>query len=509
MEKLKSFFKTPQGAAFFGALSVGVVAHLFALVNVIHNYDSIHYMPYGQGSGVYSGRFMLSVLGGLAEKMGGNTNLPLFNGLVFLLLLALSAALLVSTLSIRGWGRAAMVGMLVAVFPTATSTMIHRFTAIYYGISVLMAVLAVWVMGRSKWAVVLSALCTAVSLGIYQALVPVTIATMVLVLIQRVLKGEADLKAIVKQGVLDCAALVLGLLLYFVLMKLSLKLWNTELIDYQGINEMGRLSLSALPGLIWSALKTVIFLPVRDYCAVTDTIILKLAYLLLGGGTVVMVGYLLITRVKKPLMVLAVVALCLLFLLGVNFIYIQCPASSIYTLMVYSFVLLPCAPVVIYECLPETLPKKDLARKLLTLCLSVVIFSYGYLANSNYTAIYYADQQVENYLTTMVAQIRMTDGFDTEKQWAFLGGISDPLMQFSWQKEMTFGGFTGPQDMLSCHSTFSWLEHYLGYRPQMADQQRLDALWELDQVKEMPVWPNAGSIRAIGDTMVIKCAPSK
>lgn len=511
--KLRKMYKTPEGTAFTWALAVGFLTHLFALINVIHNYDSIHYMPYGQGSGIYSGRFTLSVLGGLAEKLGGNTNLPVFNGLVFLVLIALSAYFLVSVLSIRSRGSAALIGMVLAVFPTAASTMIHRFTATYYGLAVLLAVLAVWILDTSKWGLLISALCTAVSLGIYQALVPVTISIMVLLLIQQTLRGDSGFFAIVKRGLYYCAALILGLALYFVLLKVCLRLYHTELIDYQGINEMGRISLTALPGLILGAVKKVLLMVRWDYCGLTSTASLKLAYLCLGGASLVMTAYILIVKVKKPLMVLLTAVLWFLFLVAVNFIYIQCPESYIYTLMVYSFALLACAPIVVFECLPREEEKKQ-KRKLLmskgiAIALSVMIFSYAYLANTNYTAIYYADRQVENYLNAMIAQIRMTEGFDTEKEWAFIGSISDPLLRFSWQNEMTYGGFTGPDDMLSCHSTFSWMNHYMGYYPQFADEERIAELSALEEVRSMPVWPNAGSVKAIGNTMVIKCSPTE
>lgn len=67
---LKKLTKTPEGVAFLAAFTAGVIAHLFGLINVVHNYDSIHYMPYGQGSGIYSGRFTLSILGGLRKSWG-------------------------------------------------------------------------------------------------------------------------------------------------------------------------------------------------------------------------------------------------------------------------------------------------------------------------------------------------------------------------------------------------------------------------------------------------------
>ena len=39
----------------------------------------------------------------------------------------------------------------------------------------------------------------------------------------------------------------------------------------------------------------------------------------------------------------------------------------------------------------------------------------------------------------------------------------------------------------------------------MADEAEILELSASDEVREMPCWPNAGSIKVIGDKVVIKC----
>lgn len=56
------------------------------LVNVLHNYDDIAQQPRGYGTGVTSGRWLLSIMGDFCDAIGGNFNLPTVNGLLFLLL---------------------------------------------------------------------------------------------------------------------------------------------------------------------------------------------------------------------------------------------------------------------------------------------------------------------------------------------------------------------------------------------------------------------------------------
>lgn len=278
--------------------------------------------------------------------------------------------------------------------------------------------------------------------------------------------------------------------------------------DYQGISDMGKTGLSGLISSTIDAIYLVVMLPMRDYCGLSDAAGLRLAWVLLGGVTACEIVYVLFARGKKVLISILTLVLCVLFLAGANFIYVMCPGGSVYTLMVYGVAMVLIAPVVIMECIPEETERKWklLASKLIAIGMSVMIISYAYLANTNYTAMYYADQQVENYMNDMVVQIRMTDGYKPRMEWAFIGEISDPDLFFTWQPLMTYGGFTGPDNLLACHSTFSWLKYYTGYDGvNLAEKDRAEELSQLEEVKAMPCWPAAGSIKAIGNTMVIKC----
>ena len=53
----------PERIAFFTALVSGTAVHMFALVNLLHNYDNILQQPRGYGAGITSGRWLLEVLG--------------------------------------------------------------------------------------------------------------------------------------------------------------------------------------------------------------------------------------------------------------------------------------------------------------------------------------------------------------------------------------------------------------------------------------------------------------
>lgn len=507
MDRIKRLADSPAGAAGIAAFLCGGMTHMYALVNMLHNYDDIFKQPFHYGSGVPSGRFALEWLADLSVLLGSGYDLPWVNGVLFLALISLAAGFLASALSIGRKRHAALIGMLLAVFPTATSILIHRFTAVYYGISILLAVLAVWVLPKGRWGLPCSAVCIALSMGIYQAYVPITVSIFVLQLLRQTLGGGTERPlAIVRRGAWDCAALLLGLGLYYAVLKLALSFTGEELLAYQGIEQMGQVSLTALPGLIRDAIYLVCMLPVKNYCGINGTAFLKAVYLVLGAVSVILIACILLLRRPKLPMVLLTGALGVAFLAAVNFIYIMCPDSHIYTLMVYAAALIGCAPVVILECLPPLRERPQrLARGVVALGVALLIAGYAYEDNVNYTALYYCNRQVENYMNALVVQVRMTEGFDTDKEWAFIGEIDDPLMWFSWSSGLTCGGNAAPEDLLNCHSTMAWINQYFGYAPPVASEERIQALSQTEAVRAMPVWPNAGSIQVIGDTVVIKC----
>lgn len=145
-DKLIAKLKTPQGTAFISALICGIAVHLFSMMNVLQNQDSVHYMPSGIGAGITSGRWALDILGQIANRFWGIFNMPTVNGFMFVLFVALTAALAVTVLKLRRHMSAALCGALLVVFPSTVSTLFYSFTSQFYGFAIFLAVLSAWVL---------------------------------------------------------------------------------------------------------------------------------------------------------------------------------------------------------------------------------------------------------------------------------------------------------------------------------------------------------------------------
>ena len=510
----KKIYQSPEGAAFLGALLAGVVTHAFALVNILHNYDNILQQPNGYGAGITSGRWLLTVLGDFVQNvLGMGYNLPVINGMLYLVLIAVSAAFVVNILAIRSRMSAVLVGCLMSTFPTVAATMVFRYTSPYYGLSLLLCVLAAWIVDRKRYGIAVAALCLALSMGIYQAYPPVTISLFVLVLLRDSLQENSRLPELICRGFRYCGALVAGVLLYFLLLKISLAVYsvNGEVVldSYQGISSMGQISLGQLPGLVVQAWLSAAMFSVRDYCNLATMPVLRILWSLVIGVILALVGVILLKKRTKPLMAAFCCVMGILFPLAVNFIVIMCPDSIVYTIMVYSFVLIGCVPLMLLECLPEQPGggKKILSR-ITGVLIALIVFCNSCDTNLNYTGLYYANRQTENYFSGLFTQMRMTEGYTPEKTWVFLGNeIQDTKLYNIWNLEPTYGGFIGSsaKGLLNASYSFdTWIHNYIGYETGYADAQTEKMLTEDARVIEMPVWPSEGSIRVIDDYLVVK-----
>lgn len=510
---LKNCCKRPEWTAALAALLSGMVTHAFALIHLLHNYDNILQQPKGYGAGITSGRWLLEILGDFNDAFVElNFNLSTMNGLGFLLLVALSTALIVDFLRIRNPISAVLTGVLMATFPTVCSTLVFRYTAPYYGLSLLLSVLAAWVISRWKYGFLLSAVCLACSMGIYQAYPPFTISLLVLALMRDSLDQDAQLIPLFRRGVLYCISLALGVVLYFVFLKVSLALYSAGgevvLDTYQGINNMGRISLSDLPGLLKRAWLSAALFPVADYGGLAFVRPLKVLWLLLTLTILSEIVFILVRKKTKPLMIVFCGLMGLLFPLAINFIVVMVPEGSIYTIMIYSFVLVGCAPLMLLECIPKVEEgRKRRFSQIIGILLAGIILYNGYYANVNYTSLYFANRQVENFVNGLMVQARMTEGYTPEKKWVYVGEADKFMLYDMWYEAPYYGGFSGSTAQGLFNTTYSrdfWFAMYLGSSPRNASQEEQLQMQEDERVKQMPCWPSEGSMQVLDDYLVVK-----
>lgn len=129
---------------FLTSMLVGLAAHLFALTNVLRNYDNISQTPTGVGTGITSGRWVIELLPQLHMKYGVNYNIPMVNRLLALFLLSVSACLIIDVLDIQSVPLCCVFAGVFISFPVVTSSMFFMYVVEYNILAAFLAILAVW-----------------------------------------------------------------------------------------------------------------------------------------------------------------------------------------------------------------------------------------------------------------------------------------------------------------------------------------------------------------------------
>lgn len=511
LEKLDFFkyLKKPSGIAFICSFFIGILIHLFALVNVLHNFDDTLWIPEGVGMGVSSGRWFLQVLAYTFAPFDGIYNLPYFNGLLFIFFISLAAAITVSTFKISSNRIAALIGIVFVSFPSVASTMLFRFVVDYYGFAIFIAALSVWVLDRYRFGLFFSSLLIACSMGIYQAYLPFIVSMFVLLALKYIMDTDMSFAKIIRKGLYYCLCIFIGVLFYFLFLKICIWYFQEPLSSYQGIDEMGNLSLASMPLLIARAIYRFFSLSFTDYGGITQTTILQIIYIISYLSSLFMVMFTVIMKKKHVSIIILTLFVSLAFTIAVALVEIMSPNSYIYTIMLFSYVWVFVSPAILFESLPAFSMKMETVKKIffkvISIALCIVIFSYAYISNMNYTSLYYANRQAENYLNGLVVQVRMTEGFDTNKKWAFIGNFNDPLFSDPWQDMTILGGNSSSLGLINAtYSNIYFVRHYFGYTIPMADSHTVERLEESEEIKAMPCWPNDGSVKILDDTIVIK-----
>lgn len=477
---------------------IGVIMHLFILSNPLFNYDNIEVIN-GYGAGVSSGRWMLTYFGDFWRNLWGSWNLTYFNNLIFLFLMSIAAILILEIFEIKKYFLKILWGGVFLSSPALGSTLLFSYTTIYYGIAVLLSVVGVFLLVKNKWPV-MAPLCFAVSLGIYQVYLSVSITLLLIYVIFDILNN--DFKSCFLKAIKYLFAIVCGLMLYFVLLKIFLVYYNTSLDSYRGIDSMGQYTFASLIDLLVIAYKSFFSLPIKDYHCINASEIIHCCILLLG---IFSLFYLLYKGLKKKKIIdLCFLLFCIsIFPFAVNSIIIM-SKNSVNNMMLFTTILIYLVPIVILDKLDVQSRLTKYIKPIILGVLTVVIVRYTYIDNLNYNNLYFINTQIENYSADLISRIKSSDGYKEGMKLAFIGDkFIDSTFVNKWADipykfdEYNYG-------LINAYSRDNFIKRYTGFSWEEIDDETQKVLLEDTTVREMTCYPDDGSIKVIDDIVVIK-----
>ena len=493
----------------------GLAAHGFALTNKLCMGDDLHFL-FGVGFTLESGRWFLEVLGRVTAWFFGTSNysLPLSGGLLSILFSGLCSCILVSWMGLSRKSSWVLVSGILIAFPVMSGLFLYNFTMPYYLFGLVLLFLGGDILCRRRGVgafaagVTLGVLCT----SIYQAFLPLFLSLLLIYFLREVLRAETwEPRRLFREIAWYCGACIAIALLYIVSTKLAVILFGQTLSDYKGAASFG----TGSPLEFLQRLKSAVYLFLfpkksarQEYVLYGNLLVFY--YLCLAALAALGVFTLVRSFRQAPLKGVTLLLVFAFFPLASNFIYVMCPLDTVYALMQYGFM----APFLLLVCLVDW--QFDLLRpafrKTAPVLLSVFCLICVRTDNAIYTRAYFAQTRSQAYFTTLTAQIKSTPGYTAATPVAYIGDVAaftDPTFQ-SLQEFGSLPMAPLPYDgspfhvIFSCYDWQEFLNVWCGFNPPQADSS---AFASLPEVQQMPCYPDAGSIRMVGETLVVKFLP--
>ena len=162
MNKIKKSILPQWKVCFISALIMGLIAHLYKITNWIPNWDGLVFR-YDAQNMISMGRWFLPVVCAPSSFY----DLPFITGLMAIIFHGLGAVCILKMFGVRKNITAALIGALVATFPTVTSVMMYNYIVDGYSIAFFLSTLAALFMTKEKPNYIIASVFIALSTGIY------------------------------------------------------------------------------------------------------------------------------------------------------------------------------------------------------------------------------------------------------------------------------------------------------------------------------------------------------
>lgn len=516
MESIKGFREEYKNTIIVG-LVCGLISHGAILFYKYMWHDDCSalfgVLPYGFG------RWMTTLIGGGIAKLtsGFNYSTPLFNGAISIFVIAVSCCISLKILEIKEKYTCYGLVCIFVSFPVVVGTFGYMFLAPYYFFALLFSALGVYYITREErrlW--LLGCICIGIAPAFYQAYIGCFLSLMLLWIIRKIVTEQIDWKAYIGYVVRLAFASIVAIGIYFTGLKLSLFFSGESLTSYEGISDVGSTGLKTYLSGLAKAYKYFVYPEGMveqyrtEYAFMYPAGIQKYYFILLVIAIAMTALLALSIYKKKRSGALQFLLAALLLPVVINFIFIMCPsdATMIHSIMVYSQVYLFCYVAMCGEMLADGGVQKPVhkaakfirkLKKAGTVLICIFACLYVWFSNVTYMRMQMQYQQVTSDMTTLVACIKMSEGYDNKTPVAFVVATDYNHIERNVPKYEALVGtsYINPYGIyymysfLSKESLLDSLRNVCGFDPVIYDEK---CIIKDDYVDKMPCWPNGGSI---------------
>ena len=489
---------------FFSAIFTGLAAHLYKITNWLPNWDSLVFR-YDAQNMTALGRWFLPVVCSFSSFY----DLPFLNGLIAILFHALGAVCICRILNIQKNITAGLIGAVIVSFPTVTSVMMYAYVADGYSISFFLSTLAALFMTKEKPRYLLAAVVLALSSGIYQAYITVTIMLVLLKLIDGIIYENIPIRTLFKKSIFMLLTGVSGVVLYAVILKILLRVMSTDLLDYQGISDSASLSSIDLYGSLYVIKETFLDF-FFDFSKGLNLFVLLNVFVVLF--TVAhYIKYIIKGKLYKKITGIPVILiLSVMLVVGAGALAFINAGIDYHNLMLMGFAIFYLFFVILYERGTDA-NKIHACIKCWAVLLTTlgIILNQTVIANISYHKAQMAYEKSFGVLVRIADRIEQTPGAAECEEILVLGAL-DNSKDYSVNLPPDITGITDGYIIRADDETVgqsvlcSTLNDYCETDYSFVSGEKKQKMTENEEVQSMAQWPEKGCVAVVDDILVIK-----
>ena len=352
-----------------------------------------------------------------------------------------------------------------------------------------------------------SILCVAAGLGLYQSYIEVTLVLIQILILKRLIRREKT-GSLWVYGLRCIGAVFAGALLYLACLAAVVTVTESQLSNgYNSLLQMKSLVNADLIPMLWRAWKQAfLYMLSPEVMHRTISAFLNASLGLAAAG--LLISHALREKWGQA-QYLLVLFLIVVLPLSMNISYLL-SAGLKHGLMTYSYVLYFVMIIMIMDHAESA--SGGTVKKIKTamgLMLSILIFNHIGFSNALYVKKGLEYDATLSLMNRLVTRMESAEGYEVGKTPVVILGVMDesPLYRerpgFRFVNDMWIGD--AHHFGISYYETYkSEFTYILGYPINLLPEENTKKYMSMDEVIQMPVFPYEGSVKIVGDTLVIK-----
>ncbi|MBE7038308.1 MAG: hypothetical protein E7404_05330 [Ruminococcaceae bacterium] len=504
LKKLNNCILPEWKVCFFTAIVVGLFAHLYKITSWLPNWDSLVFR-YDPQNMVALGRWFLPVVCSFSSFY----DLPFLNGILAIIFHAVGAVFICRILNIHKKITSGLIGALIVSFPTVTSVMMYNYVADGYAVSFFLATFAAFYLTKEKPNYLIASLLIALSTGIYQAYITVTVMLVLIRLIDEIIYKNTSFKILFKKFVHMLLSGILGVVIYSLILKIILGIFSVKLLDYQGMGETASLSNINLLSSLYVIKETFIKCFFDLSGGVNVYVALNIFVLIFT--LVYYIKHILKTRLYKDFgKIFAVIILSVMLIFGAGALAFINKDVDYHNLMLMGYSVFYLFFFILYERGTEKNEKYSSFKCWIVFITSVVlIFNQVVIANVSYHKAQIAYEKSYGVLVRIKDRIEQIPESENCDKIVVIGAL-DNSDTYSVNLTPDITGITDGYIIRKDDETVgqsvlcSALNDYCGTNYKFVSGEEKKNIIKREDIKSMEKWPSKDCVKIIDNMVVIK-----